>query len=155
MSSSFVMTSPSFTNKGKIPQKYTCDGSNISPELRWKNVPAGAKSLALIVDDPDAPTKNPWVHWIVFNIDPHLSGFEENADVSRFKTGINDSKDKRGGIWHYAGPCPPHGSHRYFFKLYALDSMLDVQTGASKNEVMSAMEGHILGQVELIGLYSR
>jgi hypothetical protein len=145
------ISSPSFVHNGPIPKKYTCQGENISPELRFEGVPENAKSLILIVDDPDAPGKT-WVHWFLFNISPETKGLKENADIAAFGKGVTDF-----GKTVYGGPCPPqgYGSHRYFFKLYALDTRLDLADGASKKQVEDAMEGHIIAQAELIGLYER
>lgn len=154
MATALTLTSPSFSHNGFIPEKFTCDGENVSPALQWSNVPAGTKDLVLIVDDPDAPRATPWVHWIVFNIDPKLTGFQEHMDIKAFKTGKNDSVDQREGIWHYSGPCPPSGTHRYFFKLYALDALLNLPVGAHKQDVLAAMKNHVVGTAELVGLYA-
>ncbi len=131
---------------GTIPRRHTCDGENVSPPLAIEDVPPGAKSLALIVDDPDAPAKV-WVHWVMFDI-PVQAGIAEGARPGR--QGINDF-GKKG----YGGPCPPSGTHRYFFKLYALDRNLGLPEGSTKQQVEKAMAGHILGQAELMGRYSR
>ena len=143
-----------FNDQGRIPSRYTCDGENISPPLSWDGVPGEAKSLALICDDPDAPSKV-WTHWVIFNIPPDSSGLEENVpDAGRLPDGsvqgYNDS-----GTLGYRGPCPPSGVHRYFFRLYALDAVLDLEPGASKEDVLEAMKGHVLRQAKIIGLYRR
>ena len=138
--------SPEFENNGAIPKKFTCQGEDISPALIIEDIPKEAKSLALIVDDPDAP-RGMWVHWVVFDI-PLIKRIEENSIPG--KQGRNDSGRK-----DYIGPCPPSGTHRYFFKLYALDKILDLTEDITKKELEKAMEGHILGQVELIGLYKK
>ncbi len=143
------ISSPAFENNGTIPQKHTCDGSDISPPLKIATVPGAAKSMALIVDDPDAPA-GIWVHWLVWNIDPGISEIMENSIPPGAVQGLNDFRKK-----DYGGPCPPSGTHRYFFKLYALDKMLDLKAGASKADLEKKMDGHIVGQAELIGLYSR
>ncbi len=143
------ITSPSFADGQLIPQKYTCDSSNISPQLDWIGVPAGAQSLALIADDPDAPGGT-WVHWVLFNIPVTMNGLPEGVKGSGVQ-GRNDFS-KLG----YGGPCPPKGpAHRYFFKLYALDRSLSLNEGARKADVEKAMAGHILGQGQLMGKYGR
>ncbi|RLE00677.1 MAG: YbhB/YbcL family Raf kinase inhibitor-like protein [Candidatus Aminicenantes bacterium] len=151
---SLVLKSAAFSEGGWIPEKYTCDGDNVSPPLEWSGLPAGTASLALICDDPDAPMGT-WVHWVVFNIPPETDGLPENVPPERELKqgglqGINDFR-KIG----YGGPCPPGGTHRYFFKLYALDCRLDLPAGITKAQLMAAMEGHILDQAVLMGRYSR
>ena len=143
------ITSTAFEHQQKIPAKYTCKGENVNPPLQFIDVPNNAKSLVLIVDDPDAPV-GLWVHWVAFNIDPKTSGVEEN---SKFTSGIEGvtSFGKPG----YGGPCPPSGTHRYFFKLYALDLELNLSETADKKAVEDAMNLHILDQAELVGLYSK
>jgi hypothetical protein len=146
----FTLTSSAFQNQSSIPQIYTCDGKNISPPLQWKNIPSGSGSLALIMDDPDAPVGT-WDHWILFNLPPDLSGLEEN--LSELPEG---AKTSRNGFRknEYAGPCPPgNSSHHYYFKLYALDTLLDLPEGAKKSVVEQAMQDHILGYTELVGIY--
>ena len=152
---SFEITSTAFENKENIPEKYTCDGEDISPPLSWKSVPKNTKSLVLIVDDPDAPDpRNPrmtWVHWVIYDINPNLKGFKENVVlVKNGVQGINDFKKTS-----YGGPCPPIGKHRYFFKLYALDTRLNLPGGKSKKEIEKAMKEHVLKEVELVGLYRK
>lgn len=151
---SFSIISSAFESGGMIPAQYTCDGADISPPLSWRNVPVSAKSLALICDDPDAPVGT-WVHWVLFDLPAAISGLPENIPPQKVlengaKQGINDFR-KIG----YGGPCPPGGIHRYFFKLYALDDFLNLPAGSTKSELLKAMEGHLLGQAELIGRYSR
>jgi len=151
---SLVLKSAAFSEGGWIPEKYTCDGDNVSPPLEWSGLPAGTTSLALICDDPDAPMGT-WVHWVVFNIPPETDGLPENVPPERELKqgglqGINDFR-KIG----YGGPCPLGGTHRYFFKLYALDCRLDLPAGITKAQLMAAMEGHILDQAVLMGRYSR
>ena len=138
-----------FENNGKIPSKYTCDGENINPLLEINKIPNNTKSLALIVDDPDAPSGD-WVHWLMWNIPPQTTIIESNFVPPGSIQGINDSKENK-----YDGPCPPSGTHRYFFKLYALDIILDLNKDNKKQNLEKSMIGHILGQTELIGLYSR
>lgn len=144
-----ALTSSAFTNQAAIPTKYTCDGEDINPPLAFQNVPQNTKSLALIVDDPDAPAKV-WVHWVVFNIKPDTSQIAEGSLPPGSILGTTDF-----GKTGWGGPCPPSGQHRYFFKLYALDAPLDLQQGASKEQVEAAMQGHIIEQAELVGLYQR
>jgi len=144
------LTSPAFSHNETIPTKYTCQGEDINPPLEIKNIPPGVKSLVLIVDDPDAPMGT-WDHWIVWNISPQILKIEEG----RLPQGALQGKNDFGKL-EYGGPCPPPGKpHRYFFKLYALDTLLNLPQGSSKEEVEKAMEGHILGQTFLIGLYQR
>ena len=138
--------SPEFENGKNIPGKFTCDGDDINPTLIIEDIPAGTKSLALIVDDPDAPMGT-WVHWVSFNI-PVVSRIDEDSIPG--KQGINDFGRKG-----YGGPCPPSGTHRYFFKLYALDNVLDLNEGIKKEALEKAMEGHILDKAELIGIYKK
>ena len=143
---SLSVSSTSFKNKGMIPSEYTCDGIDISPSLDIKGIPAGTKSLVLIVDDPDAPMGT-WVHWVVWNI-PSKERIEENT-----APGIQGKNSAGRNSWH--GPCPPSGTHRYFFKVYALDKILDLSTSSGKNEVEKAIDGHILAKGETMGLYSK
>jgi len=138
--------SPAFENNKMIPADYTCDGKDVNPALFLEETPSNAKSLALIVDDPDAPG-GMWVHWVVFDI-PVTTSIKENSIPG--KQGINDFR--RG---NYGGPCPPFGTHRYFFKIYALDKELALNEGISKKDLEKAMLGHVLGKAELIGLYKR
>lgn len=141
-----VITSSVFENDGFIPSKHTCDGDDVNPPLNIKGIPEGAESLVLIVDDPDAPMGT-WDHWIVWNIPP-VEKIEENTVLGT--EGLNDFRKHS-----YGGPCPPSGTHRYFFKVYALDTKLDLGPNARKKNVERAMEGHILAKGEIIGLYSR
>ena len=140
------ISSPSFGNNELIPAKFTCQGDDVNPTLVFEDVPSEAKSMALIVDDPDAPM-GIWVHWVVYDM-PVMAQVEENSIPG--KQGNNDFGRK-----DYGGPCPPSGTHRYFFKLYALDATLDLKEGISKKELEKAMEGHILEESELIGLYKK
>jgi Raf kinase inhibitor-like YbhB/YbcL family protein len=143
------ITSPAFVTNGNIPARYTCDGTDINPPLEISHVPVEAKSLALIVDDPDAPI-GMWVHWVAWNIDPATREIAEDTVPHGATQGKNDWK--RNG---YGGPCPPSGVHRYFFKLYALDTRLNLGAGTTKSALEKAMHGHILASAELIGLYKR
>ena len=151
-----TLTSESFVQNGMIPIRHTCDGQDISPELSWSEIPAGTKSLVLIVDDPDAPDpadpKMTWVHWVLYNIPPDTNGLPEGASVaglpSGTREGINDWQ--RTG---YGGPCPPIGTHRYFHKLYAVDTVLSDLKQPTKAVLEEAMQGHVIEHFELIGLY--
>jgi Raf kinase inhibitor-like YbhB/YbcL family protein len=153
-----IITSPSLMYKGAIPARHTCDGENISPPLNWTGVPACTKSLALIVDDPDAPNPDAprmiWVHWVLYNIPPDANGLPEStlaeAPLPGTLQGLNDWQHTG-----YQGPCPPIGKHRYFFKLYALDTLLPDLQRPNKAALEKAMRGHILVQAELVGLYQR
>ncbi len=147
-------TSSAFTDNGMIPSKYTCDGRDISPPLAWKDVPDGTRSLALICDDPDAPT-GVWVHWVVYNVPPHVGKLDENVKTDKeFSNGMRQGSNSWPRIG-YGGPCPPGGTHRYYFKLYALDAVLDLKPGATKAELLQAMKGHILAEAQLMGKYKR
>jgi Raf kinase inhibitor-like YbhB/YbcL family protein len=148
------LTSPAFTEGGMIPAQYTCNGADISPPLAWEEVPEDAKSLALIVDDPDAPVGT-WVHWVLYNLPASTRELKENITKTKIlldgaMQGTNDFR-KIG----YNGPCPPGGTHRYFFKLYALDEMVDLNPGARKKDLVDAMKGHILAECQLMGKFSR
>jgi len=152
------LESAAFAEGGAIPKKYTCEGKDISPPLAWTGIPQGTKSLVLIADDPDAPDpkapKMTWVHWVLFNLPPDTAGLAEGIAADALPagtmTGLNDWK--RGG---YGGPCPPIGRHRYFFKLYALDSMLSGLKQPAKAAVEAAMRNHILAEAVLIGTYEK
>lgn len=143
------ITSAAFQDSGEIPRKYTCDGEGLMPPLAFEDVPKGAKSLVLIVDDPDAPMGT-WDHWILFNIPADAKGIQEGKKEPAWPHGKNSWKRTAWG-----GPCPPDREHRYFFKLYALDSVLSLKEGATKAELEKAMEGHILAKAELVGRYRR
>jgi len=146
--------SSAFTEGSMIPVKYTCDGEDVSPPLRWGNLPISTKSIALISDDPDAPVGT-WVHWVLYNLPPDVRDLPENIPPKKTLEngavhGTNDFK--RLG---YGGPCPPGGTHRYFFKIYALDTKIDLAPGASKAQLVKAMEGHVLESGQLMGKYKR
>src|SRR4030066_2101551 len=146
--------SAAFTEGGMIPKQVTCDGADISPSLSWSTVPEGTKSIAIIVDDPDAPAGT-WVHWLVYNLPPDLKGLPENilAKETLANGGLQGMTDvRRIG---YGGPCPPSGTHRYIFKVYAVDKLLDLYPRAIKKRLLQAMEGHILAEGELMGKYRR
>ena len=140
------VSSSAFENNKLIPAKYTCDGDDVNPPLTIEGTPAETKSLVLIVDDPDAPTGT-WDHWVVWNIPP-TNRIEENTVTGT--EGLNTDRQHS-----YGGPCPPWGTHRYFFKVYALDTLLDLSPNSSKKDVEKAMQGHVLAKGELIGLYRR
>ena len=146
--------SPAFEDGGMIPAKYTCDDQDISPPLEWSNVPEDAKSLALICDDPDAPMGT-WVHWVIFNLPPDKKELPENmpSDASLENGALQGMTDF--GRTGYGGPCPPGGTHRYYFKLYALDTKLDQKAGVTKARLLKAMEGHVLAECRLMGKYTR
>ena len=148
------ITSTAFEDGGLIPAKYTCDGADISPPLRWEAVPEGTKSIALICDDPDAPAGT-WVHWVLFNLPADSRELAENIPTDRtLPSGAKQGTSDFGRIG-YGGPCPPSGTHRYFFKIYALDTQIDLADGANKAQLLRAVEGHVLGQGQLIGKYKR
>lgn len=151
-----TLHSPAFTHEGEILARHTCSGEDISPPLSWSGIPEGTQSLALIVDDPDAPDpaapKMVWVHWVLYNMPPDTTELPENiADLpAGTQEGVND--------WNrigYGGPCPPIGRHRYYFKLYALDTVLDAPDKLLKAQLEEKMEGHILEQAELMGTYQK
>jgi len=148
------LNSTGFENGGMIPKKYTCDDLNISPPLNWEGVPEKSKALALICDDPDAPMGT-WVHWVIYNISPQLKGFSENVPPEKnLSTGAVQGVNDFGSLG-YGGPCPPSGTHRYFFKLYALDTVLRLTPGASKAQLLKAIQGHILEETQMTGKYRR
>ena len=153
-----ALTSPAFSHEGAIPKLYTCQGKDISPALAWSGLPKGTKSLALIVDDPDAPDpkapKMTWVHWVLYNIPPTATGLKEAIAPNALPAGTLEGKNdwKRTG---YGGPCPPIGRHRYFHKLYALDAVLPDLKSPTKAELEKAMEGRVLGKAVLMGTYKK
>jgi Raf kinase inhibitor-like YbhB/YbcL family protein len=151
---SLAIESPAFPEGGTIPRLYTCDGRDVSPPLSWTGVPAGAKSLALVCDDPDAP-RGVWVHWVIFNLPPSANGLPEAVPprkevIGGGVQGMNDFR-KIG----YGGPCPPSGTHRYVFKLYALKAEVPLAAGATKAELVEAMKGLVRSEAALTGKYSR
>lgn len=148
------LVSPAFSHNEAIPIEYTCDGANISPALVWSDAPENTQSFALIVDDPDAPAKV-WVHWLIFNIPSTVDFLVKKQGNTRQEVSFMQGATDFNGAQKWSGPCPPYGIHRYHFKLYALDTMLDLPAGASKDELLSAMHGHILEQATLIGTYQR
>ncbi|MGD2270059.1 MAG: YbhB/YbcL family Raf kinase inhibitor-like protein [Desulfobacterales bacterium] len=148
------ITSSAFSEGGMIPKRYTCDSEDVSPDLAWSGIPQGTKSIALICDDPDAPMGT-WVHWVLFDLPAESTELpaaipSDNTLSSGAVHGKNDF-----GRLGYGGPCPPGGTHRYYFKLYALDTQLNLGSGITKNQLLDAMEGHILAQGQLMGKYKR
>jgi len=152
------LTSSVFVHQGEIPREYTCDGEDLSPPLAWTGIPAGTKSMALIVDDPDAPDpkapKMVYVHWVLYNIPPDAGGLPEAVKPAKLPTGTLEGLNdwRRTG---YGGPCPPIGRHRYFHKLYALDTVFRDLGKPTKKQLLAVMEGHVLAEAELIGTYQR
>lgn len=149
-----TLKSSAYQRGEMIPSKYTCDGANVSPPLEWSDVPEETQSFAIIFDDPDAPAKT-WVHWVIYNIPADIQKLEENIPGAKELPwgavhGVNDFK-KQG----YGGPCPPGGTHGYYMKLYALDEVLDLKPGATKEQLIDSMDGHILEKAELVGKYKR
>jgi Raf kinase inhibitor-like YbhB/YbcL family protein len=147
------ITSPAFQEGGSIPSVYTCEGTNTHPALEFHNVPQNTKSLVLIMDDPDVPAsirpEQMYDHWVVFNIPPDTDCIEENGPIPGIQAKSTNGHNS------YVGPCPPFGEHRYFFKLYALSTLLKLPASATKKEVEQAMQGHILAQAQLIGRYQK
>lgn len=153
-----TITSPAFFHNDDIPAEFTCDGLDVSPPLEWTGVPDQTKSLVLIVEDPDAPDpaapKMTWVHWVLYNLPPTTTSFEQGVIQSDLPSGTLEGKNN----WNqkgYGGPCPPIGKHRYFIKLFALDTILDELANPTSENLAKSMAGHILDQAELIGLYQR
>jgi Raf kinase inhibitor-like YbhB/YbcL family protein len=152
------LMSPVFTHQGAIPKNYTCQGKDISPALRWDGLPNGTQSLALIIDDPDAPDpaapKRVWVHWVLYNIPAKANGLPEAVTATTLPAGTREGTNDWERVG-YGGPCPPIGRHRYFHKLYALDTVLPDLKQPTKAELEKSMEGHVLEKVELIGTYQK
>lgn len=148
------ITSPAFEEGAMIPEKYTCDGINISPPLKWSDVPDGTKSFAIICDDPDAPVGT-WVHWVIYNIPPDI--YELSEHVAPIKILPNGAQQGRNDFRKigYVGPCPPGDTHRYYFKIYALSEELNIESGITKSELLKEMKGHILSEGQLMGRYKR
>lgn len=146
--------STAFTEGGMIPKKYACEGQDLSPPISWSGIPEAAKSIALIVDDPDAPMGT-WVHWVVYNLPANITGLPEGVPTQK----VLSNGGRQGTTdFHrigYGGPCPPGGTHRYFFKVYALDTGINLDAGATKAQLLKAMEGHLLAEGELMGRYQR
>lgn len=152
---SFALKAAAFSNGGEIPRKHTCSGADVSPALQWNDAPTKARSVALIVDDPDAPAGT-WTHWVIWNIPAQAKGLPEGVPTTdSLENGALQGKNDFNRVG-YGGPCPPPGKpHRYFFRLYALDANLDVKAGAKRNELDSAMKRHVLAQAEWMGMYKR
>ena len=152
-----ILTSGAFTAGGVIPAKHSCDGADVSPSLTWSGTPPGTVALALIADDPDAPAGT-WVHWVLFNLPGSLTALPEGVPKTEALRDFGGALQGRNDFRRvgYGGPCPPPGKpHRYFFKLYALDAALPLKAGATKAEVERAMRGHVLGETQLMGTYTR
>lgn len=157
-SADFVLTSNDFNHKEQMPSDFTCEGNDKSPALTWNGAPEGTKSFVLIMDDPDAPSpdapdRHTWDHWLVINIPASVNGLVQDVGDNLPK-GVIQGKNSWGRV-DYGGPCPPKGNHRYYFRLYALDSLLKVKEGITKGDLFKAMEGHILGMAELLGMYQK
>ena len=153
----FTLTSSAFASAGQIPVRHTCDGPNLSPPLAWSGAPAGAKSFALLVHDPDAPDpaapKRDWVHWVLYNLPPNIDALREGASRAGLPPGAREGRNDGDGTG-YTGPCPPIGRHRYFHELYALDAMLpDLGAKAGRAELERATAGHVLATAQLMGTY--
>ncbi len=153
--SKLALNTDAFENGGYIPRKFTCDGEDASPEISWAGAPDGTETYALIVDDPDAPGRT-FTHWVVYNIPAAVTGFEEGMSAFDIvKAGASQGKNDFGQTG-YGGPCPPQGKpHHYHFHLYAVDVVLDIPSGVSRGAVLNALKGHVLADVEIIGLYKR
>ena len=153
-----ILTSPAFSNDGEIPRRYTCEGNDISPPLVWSGTPQGTKSLVLVVDDPDAPDpaapKMTWVHWLLYNLPPTTEGLPEGVGAAGLPSGTQEGQNDWKNLG-YGGPCPPIGRHRYFHKLYALDTVLADLDAPTKSQLEGAMKGHVLDQAELVGTYEK
>lgn len=149
-----VLKSPAFSEGKEIPKEYTGEGADLSPALEWTGAPAGTKELALVCDDPDAPTSEPWVHWVVYKIPGSTTQLPKGVPAK--SSSVVQGKNSWGSVG-YRGPLPPpgHGWHRYYFKLYALDSALSLKPGAAKSELMTTLKGHILAEAALMGKYQR
>jgi len=152
---SFQLASSAFSNGESIPKKFTCDAQDLSPQLNWKDAPSGTQSFALIADDPDAPVGT-WVHWVLYNVPTAAKELPEGLNKEeRLPDGTLQGRNDFRKVG-YGGPCPPPGKpHRYYFKLYALDAKLSLKPGASKADVEAAMQGHVLGEAQLMGRYGR
>lgn len=144
-----LISSPAFEHNGIIPSQYTCDGENMNPPLKFVGIPEATQSLVLILDDPDSPSGN-WLHWILVNIEPSINSIQEGVIPAGVKQGINSF-----GNLGYGGPCPSSGTHRYFFRLYALDKKLETHPPFGREEIEQMMSGHIIAQAELMGQYGR
>jgi Raf kinase inhibitor-like YbhB/YbcL family protein len=149
------LTSAAFNHDSEIPLEFTCDGRNVSPPVSWSGPPPGTRSFALIMHDPDAPMPGGYTHWLVYNIPSTVDSIPENVPHQDQLPGGGIQGKNSGGTYGYTGPCPPSGTHRYYFRLYALDSALDPSSGANQDALKKSIEGHILGEAELMGRYRR
>ncbi len=153
-----LFSSTSFTHEGEIPRQHTCEGTDVSPSLAWSGAPRDTQSFALVVDDPDAPDpkapKRVWVHWVLYDLPASLGGLAEGVALDELPAGTHEGNND-WGVTGYRGPCPPIGRHRYFHKLYALDTMLPDPGTLTKKELEAAMEGHVLARAELMGTYQK
>ncbi len=149
-----AVTSSAFGEGGRIPSDFTCDGADMSPPIEWSGVPANAQSLAVIADDPDAPSGD-WVHWLVYDLPPSVTQLPAGIPGGGKLSGGGSHGRTDFGALGYGGPCPPRGAHRYFFKVYALDVMLHLKPGVTKKELLKAMQGHVLAEGRLVGTYER
>jgi Raf kinase inhibitor-like YbhB/YbcL family protein len=151
----FQLKSNAFTAEGNIPPRFTCEGANISPDLSWSGAPEGTKTLALVLHDPDAPRSGGYTHWVVFNIPATVNHVPENTSKNANLPGGGVQGRNDAGDTGYTGPCPPSGTHRYYFHLYAVDRELQLDSGATKERLEDAIRGHILGQAEFMGKYKK
>src|SRR5215471_658443 len=151
----FELVSSAFEQESEIPSEFSCDGRNISPELSWNDAPSDTKSFALIMHDPDAPMSGGFTHWLIYNIPANVHHIPENAPNQDQLPGGGMQGKNSSGRYGYTGPCPPSGTHRYFFRLYALDRELGSAAGGTKAALEKAMEGHVLAKAELLGRYKR
>ncbi len=150
----FAISSPAFEDQATIPKKHTADGEDLSPKLEWTGVPDGTRSFAIIMDDPDAPPGT-WVHWVLYDLPASASELPENVpNENKLPNGASQGRNDFRKIG-YGGPCPPRGTHKYYFKLYALDTELGLNPGATKQQLLDAMKGHILAEAQLMGRYRR
>lgn len=149
------LTSSAFQPEGNIPRQFTCEGNDVSPDLTWKNAPSGTKSFALIVHDPDAPRPGGFTHWVVYNIPANVTQIAQGTPSGDTLPGGGIQGKNDSGQNGYMGPCPPSGTHRYYFYLYALDTELSLKPGASKDDVEKAIKGHVLQKAELMGRYKK
>ncbi len=154
----FALSSPAFAPNGAIPAAHTCEGKDVSPALAWRGLPPGTRSLVLIVDDPDAPDpaapKMTWVHWVLYDLPPAAAGLPEGVAPDALPAGTREGRNDWGRTG-WGGPCPPIGTHRYFFKLHALDAPLGELSPPTKAKLEKAMQGHVLGQATLVGTYRK
>jgi Raf kinase inhibitor-like YbhB/YbcL family protein len=152
---SMHLSSSAFEPNGNIPREFTCEGQNISPELSWNGAPSGTKTFALVMHDPDAPVAGGFTHWVVYNIPASVDHLPEHVPNQDALSGGGVQAKNDAGKYGYMGPCPPSGTHRYYFRLYALDVNLDSSAGSSKEALEKSIEGHVLAQAELLGRYKR